>query len=80
MRWALVVLVVCAACEPDEARGSRAKGPDGRSAWLVDCSGQYLSRHHCHERFRKLCGKRGGDVLEDTPHGLVVRCHPKEYE
>ncbi len=76
----LAAIWVLTGCEPDEATVRPAKGPDGERAWFVDCSGQYLTRNHCHQRFLKLCGKRGGEVLEDTPHGMLVHCHPKSAD
>lgn len=54
-----LILTACASVRETYA-------PDGRTAYMVNCSGPYLSWGECQKAAGKKCGASGYDVLNQT--------------
>lgn len=70
----LLTLVACASVRETYA-------PDGRKAYMVNCSGPYLSWGECQKTAGKKCGAAGYDVLnQDHEEGFQMGASRGVYQ
>jgi hypothetical protein len=75
--FVLLVILAVTGC----ATTSKTYGPDGREAFVIDCSGLALTWGMCYEKAGDLCEAHGYEVLtEMSSHGvhknLLIQCRP----
>jgi hypothetical protein len=85
---AVLIVLLTGAC----ATASKTYGPDGREAFVLDCSGLARNWGTCYEKAGDLCGTRGYEVINALGAGgaiigaygggsvmqksLVIQCKP----
>jgi hypothetical protein len=62
VRLALLGFIFLAGCTTAKV----TRGPDGREAHSINCSGTANSWNACYEKAGELCGARGYDVVDKT--------------
>jgi len=63
-----LVLLLTGGC----ATSSKTYGPDGREAFVLNCSGLARTWGMCYEEAGKLCGTRGYEVINTLSAGGAV--------